>query len=544
MSRINIVLFVCGLRVFHAARMENEELGTMLQPDEPAPAVNSPPIKYVLAPGVQEYISRQNKQDFEPERASILKKVGEDVVIRLPVKWPGYPSGYKGVAPSCTVPARLSKHVEPVLSAVADDQEAGGIENPEKKETPEAELARLVRDLVTPASASCTDPKYKPKLRMFTFAIGSIFNDESRRSSTLKSGIYKDSAGIGINMNKTDLTPVEDALRISRPSCPLLASIKRGFSRRWCYPSGPNWNIWAVSLHADEDATTPVLGGIVPSDEATFILMRPREENYDVLSISADQISLGQHATLRDKYPCDKVLVVAYGYKKPYPSILDVFEQEDRIRNHPEDAYALPASVTTESLCELLETELQQRTCVTSILSARGHVMAQSYIDVIISGILQKGFVKHLGTFQVWGGMDTNTVQEDWPSHVATAIDFVRTTLWPVNEVQSGHVLYINDRKCPRNPNPLYTPQKYLDPRHHGGTSSGGADASDTWTLIDKIMDGSVEGRGMLKGRMNHENLCDKLPVLDRWTDEVLKRQDSIWDAAYAHPGVGMQTCS
>ena len=61
--------------------------------------------------------------------------------------------------------------------------------------------------------------------------------------------------------------------------------------------------------------------------------------------------------------------------------------------------------------------------------------------------------------------------------------------------------------------------------------------------MIGDESPGSVQGRAMLEGRMNHEDLCEKLPVLDRWTDEVLKRQDSIWDVAYAIPGVAEQTC-
>jgi hypothetical protein len=526
---VTFLLLICCLWTGFASRLPSEEddgVVDTVQDD-------------VWTPSVGQKLSRVT---------SIAAQDGEDFVLRLKIQWD---KEHK----KCTIPARFAETRQPddVADVDAESEEAVSramlaTAQSVVAETAEAEFEEFVQNLETP---TCDNESYEPKLRVFTFAIGSIFNDESRRSSKLKNGIFK--GGIDVSLHEDGLsddemaghffgaqTPVVDALHGSRPSCPRLATINRGFSRRWCYPSGRSWNIWAVSLHIDEDAPGSVLGGLVDSDKETFVLMRPREENYDVLAVPAEEITLASGGTLRQMYPCDPIFVVAYGYKKVFDSIVDVFDQEPRIKNHQLREYQRRPNVSTAKLCDLMNNESKKAACVTHMLDARGHVIAQSYIDVIISGILQNGYAKHVGQFQVWGGQLESKVKM---AHVLTAMEFVKTTVWPVKDVQTGRVLYINDRKCPRNPNPIYTPLDRLVHPHKAGTSSAGADVEETWGMIDKIMAKTNPGKAMLDERVNAD-LCDKLEVLPRWTDEVLSRGDSIWDAAYKHADEIEQKCS
>jgi len=77
--------------------------------------------------------------------------------------------------------------------------------------------------------------------------------------------------------------------------------ITKGKSRKWTYPSGPKWNIFAVSLHnSDNPEEDKVSGGLCKSDKKTFVVMRPREKDYDILTIDAEDLIMQTGKTLRE----------------------------------------------------------------------------------------------------------------------------------------------------------------------------------------------------------------------------------------------------
>merc|ERR1712217_172577 len=106
---------------------------------------------------------------------------------------------------------------------------------------------------------------------VFNFAIGSIFNDESRRTSSLKNKLQ---AGDGT------CKQAYRSLLESEVSGYELVRITKGYRRMWTYPSNRPWNIFAVSLHKDDNHQEEVLGGLVMSSRETFVMMGPREAEY------------------------------------------------------------------------------------------------------------------------------------------------------------------------------------------------------------------------------------------------------------------------
>jgi hypothetical protein len=281
-------------------------------------------------------------------------------------------------------------------------------------------------------------------------------------------------------------------------------------------------------------------------------MMRPREKDYEVLTIPPEYIILAKtNKTLRETYPCDRIYAFGYGYNHEMASmkngITDIFSVEEKIATLPEFDEETSGQPNTRKLCEL-DSEMVGEQCTDMLKKSRGHLLVQSYIDVIIAGILEAGFVSKVGEFEVHGGAFIEHIKERFGHHVDYARSFAATTTWPVTEVIEKRVLYVNDRNCPRNPNPVYTPHEHLHPRHRSGVSST-APASDTTAmrdLIDEIIRTSSEdGETLLKHRINDESLCEKLDVLPRWLDGVLTDETTLWDLAYRNtaPAEPEQNC-
>jgi len=311
---------------------------------------------------------------------------------------------------------------------------------------------------------------------------------------------------------------------------------------------------WAVSLHKDQSSETPVLGGLTEVDKDWFGMMRPRESEYDVLTLSPDLVTLSKTGkTLRQTYPCDRIFVFGYGYNRAMDElqngIADVASMEPRLNEFYQEARATPSDQTPNlRLCELPSQAVGSETqCKEMLRSAFGHVLVQSYIDVIIAGILETGVVSKVGKFEVLGGATTKElktpkyeVQQDY------AVRFAETTTWPVKEVAEKRVLYINDRRCPRNPNPMYAKRELLHPQHQAGISSTAPDTEEMWDLIDEIMAKSSEdARKLLDHRINGAEVCEKLDQLPRWLDKVLEGEKSLWDLVYRNnkPKTAKQNC-
>ena len=115
-------------------------------------------------------------------------------------------------------------------------------------------------------------------------------------------------------------------------------------------------------------------------------------------------------------------------------------------------------------------------------------------------------------------------MQVEGPS---AAKKFVDTTVWPIEEVRSGCLLYVNDRSCPQNPNPLHTPKKSLEPGFNAGTSGLWKKYSRTIQTIDAVLPAAliahrltplVDHGGCKKARMVEHARCrtHRWPPRDR----------------------------
>jgi len=236
------------------------------------------------------------------------------------------------------------------------------------------------------------------------------------------------------------------------------------------------------------------------------------------------------------------VFAFAYGYNSRPNAITHIFEEEERLKRYRD--YNASLQVVTEGLCNAWpvvpdgQGDLAQAKCKTNLRKARGHVLAQSYIDVIIAGILEMGQVSTVSKYKVWGGLSTAGIKDFYRENIGLAEQFVKTTTWPVELVEDERILYINDRKCPRNGNPMYTPQALLSAPHLAGTSSSAPDTELLYELIDDIMKQAAQGQALLAYRKGNDQqeldeICKALPRLPRWTDQALSRGDSLWDVAY-----------
>ena len=130
------------------------------------------------------------------------------------------------------------------------------------------------------------------RVMMFNFGIGSLFNEESKRTSFLKSELetLKEPCVNGV-LSEEALQALDNSI----PPPQLLATVKGDFSRQWTYPSNAPWYIWAVSLHQTnhgEGSKHGVFGGVAPVSEDEFVALRPREKDYEVLTIPPQNVSV------------------------------------------------------------------------------------------------------------------------------------------------------------------------------------------------------------------------------------------------------------
>jgi len=254
--------------------------------------------------------------------------------------------------------------------------------------------------------------------------------------------------------------------------------------------------------------------------------------------------------TLRQEYPCDRIFAFGYGYKHPMAALknglTDIFSIEQRLAAVPAfNSHLMHLDPPTIRLCEL-DSAVVGEQCTNMLKKNFGHVLVQSYIDVIIAGILESGFVTKVGEFDVLGGASTAHIKQHFSHHLDYARSFAATTTWPVTDVVGKQTLYINDRNCPRNPNPMYTPREHLHPQHQAGVASTSPDTLAMRDLIDEIVaTSSTDGQTLLEHRINDPALCDKLNVLPRWLDGELTEEKTLWDLAYRNIDAGLpeQNC-
>merc|ERR1719198_1563422 len=100
-------------------------------------------------------------------------------------------------------------------------------------------------------------------------------------------------------------------------------------------------------------------------------------------------------------------------------------------------------------------------------------------------------------------------------------------------------VWYVNDRLCPRAPNPIWVDEdnKVLGPYSHGGVTSSGWNTTHVFELIDKVMDEFIHNNkeeqeqvSKFRKRLDKDQ-CQNLGAIEHFTD-VLGAFDSIWDRA------------
>lgn len=383
-----------------------------------------------------------------------------------------------------------------------------------------SEIDQLMRETHLPEDCAHSEGDL-----VFNFAIGSIFNDESRHASAIFNRVRNKSGKQG-SLKAKDISAKD--IQKTLPSGYDIAFVNGGLTRMWTYPSGGPWNIWAVSLHEDRNSTTRVMGGVVPSSKETFVMMRPREAEYDIVVLPAESVEV-QTAdgtkTLREHYPCSKILVYAYGYKDRPASIVD----EGFLDKHfPGKVHFRHDNPQLGQICQ----EVIKCGEVKGKGRPRDHFLAQSYIDVILEGLLQRKYHRSLtvagGDVMIYGGADEANVSRQY------AEEFVKSTEWPIEEIKAGRVLWINDRPCPRNPNPLYTPADHLSSPHHGGISSSGTSIDTAYEVIDQILGRLGQTAEIFKWRHSEDGLCEHLDVLKRAnTDKVLDDPLNVWSLAY-----------
>jgi len=386
----------------------------------------------------------------------------------------------------------------------------------------QAAFAKLVEEAEAPTDESCNGIGVEPVV--YNFAIGSIFNDESRRSSSLFAAT-RSRVGPTKNLTNGDFT-FNDVVG-SAPGSYRLVTVAKGFVRKWTNVNGPPTNFWAVSLHKDASARAGVFGGLVASSRETFVEMSSRETGYDYLVVPPEDVLLGDDdLTLRTVHPCGKVIVYAYGYKSNPPSIVDVNFLK---QTFPASA-CQSGTAQYKRVCALNGVNCSTTPCY--------QMFVTSYLDVVMAGLLVKGLYANIQLpgvdYKVWGGTGDSIFSEE---SIRRTNEFVNTTVWPNSEIAAGKVLYINDRRCPRNKNPLWTPASYLVPPHRAGTSSSYSHIDVLFEQIDSILSANPFTKEMFKHRVNQQvALCDELDVIARAdTDALVDDPFSLWNLAYTN---------
>jgi len=337
-------------------------------------------------------------------------------------------------------------------------------------------------------------------VKIYSLGIGSLFNPESVASSLFKDSFF----------NKLEeesclsQSCVQQLYNQSKPSSYDFA-IAEGVSRRWTYPSGAPWGIIAVSAHKEKRAS--MLGGLEQTTRERVAALREREADYDYLVLNASTVSVyNRHSdnwtTLQERDgKCTPIFAFAYGYSKVPQSVAAAFKELITFAKHYERPTVEDKAMLRRrrAICAALPHPAADADCGSSINSTWGHVLAQSYIDVTLNGLL---------------------VADDTGSF---AKQFVETTIWPVDELAAGQLYYINDRRCPQNPNPVYTPTTMLAQGYAGGTSGvWQSDPFGAYKRIDELLPSEL-----IKHRISGDWDCGALgmgnkTVLTRWTDEVV----------------------
>jgi len=292
-----------------------------------------------------------------------------------------------------------------------------------------------------------------------------LFNNWSVQSTIFK-GNFKKIANDSSCLNQATL---QNMYKSSVPPAYYFATAAN-ISRRWTYPSGAPNGFLAVSVHPEPGKS--VFGAIQPITFDDVVLSRSREADYDYIVLGPNDLTVQWNesttTTLQQAYPgeCTAVFPFAYGFQKVVTTTPDIFKDIPTMNkkyNPPDDGVLKLIARRNVSCAALAPGHVEA--CKTTMEANKGFVLVQSYIDVILSGLLDAD-----------------------PSGKA-ARAFVSTTIWPLQELRESKLFYIDDRACPQNGNPLYTPPEHLESGFNAGTSSVYKnDIEGTWQKADALL--------------------------------------------------------
>eukprot|EP00928_Gymnodinium_smaydae_P091728 TRINITY_DN75467_c0_g1_i1.p1 TRINITY_DN75467_c0_g1~~TRINITY_DN75467_c0_g1_i1.p1 ORF type:complete len:523 (+),score=52.31 TRINITY_DN75467_c0_g1_i1:3-1571(+) len=336
------------------------------------------------------------------------------------------------------------------------------------------------------------------KVKVFTFAIGTLFNKWSVQTTFFKSSMKSAWLAKGQNgcLSQSLLNEIYEK---SQPK-PYWWAVAANVSRRWTYLSDLGY--LAVSVH--EEPQQSVLGGLQPTTFDDVVIDRPRELNYQYIYLDPKHVRVqwnhSSTTSLQEAYDeCTGIFSFAYGFKQVPKTTPEIFKEIP--------AFERPLAWLPELLdrrkasCDAIFPHHKEE-CVAVMEANKGYVLVQSYMDVILSGIL------------------------DTDSSGASARMFVNTTIWPIRELEEGKLFYINDRACPQLHNPNYVPPTHLENNFLAGISSDWKyDIESTWKGVDEVL----KPTGILRHRIERTRkkdcialgMADKSKVV-RFTDEFV----------------------
>lgn len=346
--------------------------------------------------------------------------------------------------------------------------------------------------------------------RVYNFGYGSLFNQASVQATKLQQASCVDVEEAKKKHESKDQTMKENFT---------FASIKRGFVRKMTYPSGPPNKFWAFGLHEKIEHDGEVLGGLtLVANRHEFLGLVERETNYHLVQLDSRDVLL-----------------------EPYDA-----SQRQSHRTSNDDRKTLASTGN----CFVFAWAFPKDFDIEDVPVDGEHDLVQSYLDVTLSGIFgwsgcaeiaeeeaeradydDADFAPHLPeSVAKVRALDADMVADGsaatsapQPPHMrklpcdlakekaalvynvavrpdnvscpgsvddSMARRFVETTEWPIKELMSGIVKYVDDRRCPRNGNPMVTPPHALEGVHEGGLATVGVkgDYDLTTRQIDDVL--------------------------------------------------------
>jgi len=188
--------------------------------------------------------------------------------------------------------------------------------------------------------------------------------------------------------------------------------------------------------------------------------------------------------------------------------------------------------------------------CSSALWRGRKHVLAQSYFDEVLSGLMQFGKRTNVAQvdgeqIQVCGGRsvyDKKTMRRMKKWMKTTEILSADVTYSGTVDEHKPKVWFVNDRQCPRSPNPIWVNKENEvgGAYGHSGVTSSGSNTTRVYELIDSVMDEFIHNdkdepqkvsqfRKVLSS--SKDGACEAIGFIPHFTD-VLEGFESIWDRA------------